>query len=306
MSHLIETMAYTNQVPWHGLGHYIAEAPTVDRMLKLAQLDWLVERQPIKLASGQKIEGFEALVRNTDKSLFDIVGSRYVPAQNREVFEFFKEFVEAGQATMETAGSLRGGRQVWGLAKLGKSFKLRGNDEVKSYLLASASHEQGRSNVFKMVATRVVCNNTITLALREKGSEHRVHHRAAFNEINVERAKEALGIAREMFGEFEVNARKLQKLKVPIAKARELLMPIFAPTLDEDSEDSPRLAKIMHALSNAPGADPGTGWGVLNATSYYTDHMAGTSRDRRLANAWFGKTARQKEKVLSLLLDMAG
>jgi phage/plasmid-like protein (TIGR03299 family) len=312
MSHLVETMAYTNEVPWHGLGHFVKDAPTVERMLKLAKIDWEVEKRPMYLADGTTVPDFFALTRTSDNKVLDVVGSRYIPAQNAQVFEFFKEFVEAGGATMETAGSLKGGRYVWGLVALNAQFKMRGNDVVKGYLLIGIPHQQGKSVIIRFVTIRVVCNNTLTLALREAGVEFRMSHRSIFDEAMIARAKETLGIARDQLGEFERNARLLQKLNLTRDETIKILAPVYQPNanvrdLQRDFEDNadPRLARVMDVLEKAPGAQPGNAWGVLNAVTYYSDHVAGRSPDQRLMNAWMGKTANQKEAVLATLLEMA-
>lgn len=314
MAHKVETMAYTNQVPWHGLGHYIAEAPTVDEMLRLAKLDWEVHRTPLVARTEDGVEvdvpGFAALRRDSDNSILDVVGSQYRPVQNADAFAFFREFVTAGSATMETAGSLDHGRYVWGLANLNASFKLAGNDEVKGYLLVASPHQQGKSLIVKFTTVRVVCNNTLTLALRG-GTEFRMNHRATFSSSMVERAKETLGIARDQLSEFEANARKLRKLRLNDADAIRVLAPTFQPdskTAEEIVADrdlmTPRLAAVIDAMYRAPGAQPGNGWGLLNAVTYYADHVASRTNDKRLTNAWLGKTARQKESVLATLLEM--
>lgn len=317
MSHNVETMAYTGQTPWHGLGSKVAQKMTVDQMLKAAGLNWEVELMPLFFQNGEMCEvgsEFRALVRKTDKYLLDIVGSRYIPAQNKDVFEFFREFVEEGKADMDTAGSLQKGRYVWALASLNAGFKLRGNDEVKGYLLASSPHQQGKSLIFKFTSVRVVCNNTLTLALRSSGSEFRMNHRNVFDVDMVNNAKEALGIAREQLGEFEKNARLLQKLNLSREEAIKILAPIFQPVDgDEDYKDlstgkaelNVRMKAILDANENAPGAQPNNGWGLLNAVTYYADHVASRSADKRLFNAWLGKTAMQKEKVLDRLLVLA-
>jgi phage/plasmid-like protein (TIGR03299 family) len=213
---------------------------------------------------------------------------------------------------METAGSLRGGRYVWGLANLGKGFTLKNNDEVKGYLLVGSPHEQGKSLIIKFTSVRVVCNNTLTLALRGKGNEFRMSHRVAFDNDTMNRAKDVLGIARDQVGEFEKNAKTLQKIRISNNDAIKILAGVFAPDADVkelvndfDANGTPRLKALMGAYSNAPGAEVGTGWGLLNATTYYADHMASRTPDKRLANAWLGKTANQKERVLDTLLQMA-
>jgi phage/plasmid-like protein (TIGR03299 family) len=317
----VETMAYTNEVPWHGLGTKVDGKQSVKQMLKAAGLDWKVERRAMCLKVdtakgngsnvGDEIPGFAALVRDKDNQVFDIVGSQYRPTQNEQAFEFFNEFIKAGKATMETAGSLRGGRYVWGLANLGTSFKLRGDDVVKSYLLCACPHQQGKSMIFKFTSVRVVCNNTLTMALGEIGTEHRHTHRSEFNDAAIEKAKDRLGIAREQMGQFEKIARKLQGTKLKREKIIDVLAPLFAPKIelkiirdDFDANATPKLKDIMGALEKAPGAQPDNAWGVLNAVTYWADHMASRTPDKRLTNAWLGKTAVQKEKVLDALLEL--
>lgn len=322
MAHLVETMAYTNEVPWHGLGFSRPEGfSSVKQLLKDAKLDWKVERRPMRLeipgdedVAGDKVPDFAALVRDRDNKVLDVVGSRYIPVQNEEAFEFFTEFVEAGGAKMETAGSLRGGKYVWGLANLNASFKMKGNDEVKGYLLVGSPHEQGKSLIIRFTSVRVVCNNTLTLALRKgaSGTEWRMSHRMAFDSNTMMQAKEALGIAREQLGEFEKNARTLQKINIKRNDAIRILAGIFSPDADVkemiadfDKNGTPRLKSLMGAYVNAPGAQEGNGWGLMNAVTYYADHIASRTPDKRLSNAWLGRTANQKEKTLDMLLQMA-
>jgi phage/plasmid-like protein (TIGR03299 family) len=339
MSHQIESMAYNNQVPWHGLGKKVDGKQTVSQMLKAAGLDWNVERQPLILGNwhdingrqvpievgrgpgeeSKAIDGFAALVRDKDNTVFDIVGSQYTPVQNAQAFEFFNEFVKAGKATMETAGSLRGGRYVWGLANLNASFKLRGDDVVKGYLLCACPHQQGKSMIFKFTTVRVVCNNTLTLSLGSSSAKkgngeftpvYRRSHRSEFDEAAVEQAKTALGIARDQLGEFEKTARKLQAIKITEDLMIRTLMPIFSEeekikeVLADQTKAPAKVKAIIDCTNRAPGAQPNNAWGLLNGFTYYADHIASRSADKRLTNAWLGTTARQKEELLAVLLEL--
>ena len=303
MSHEVETMAYTNEVPWHGLGfHKTGGWKNVAALVKDAKVNWLVERKPIFTADGTEIKGYASLTRDSDSKVLDIVGSRYIPTQNEQAFEFFKEFVEAGNAHLETAGSLKGGRVVWGLAKLNKGFELKGNDKVNGYLLCVCPHEQGKSLLFKTTAVRVVCNNTLSMALGKGGTEWRMGHRTAFDTVKVEEAKKALGVARDQIDEFEATVRKLQKLKFTEDKFVDFLSPIFGSEVK--GADNKRMKQLIDIYENAPGAQPGNGWGVLNAVTYYADHVASRTDDKRLTNAWLGRTGKQKELVLAKLVEM--
>jgi phage/plasmid-like protein (TIGR03299 family) len=263
----------------------------------------------------RNVPGFYALTRNTDGRILDVVGNRYHPIQNDEAFEFFTDFVEAGDATMETAGSLRGGQYVWGLANLNKSFTLPGKDRVNGYLLVGVPHEQGKSLIIRSTSVRVVCNNTLTMALRESVPEFRMAHRRAFDETMIAHAREVLGLARDQISEFEENARTLKGINLAIDEVLRIVVPIMSPkttkaqltAMVEEGPDSysPRIAQVMGAYHNAPGAQPGNAWGALNAITYYADHMASRTDDQRLTNAWFGKTARQKTRVMEDLLALA-
>jgi phage/plasmid-like protein (TIGR03299 family) len=255
------------------------------------------------------LKDFFALVRDSDDSVFDVVGKQYTPVQNEQAFKFFKEFVEAGKATMETAGSLRGGRLVWGLANLGTSFKLKGGDEVKGYLLCGCPHQQGKSLLYKFTSVRVVCQNTFSMALNDGNAEFRRSHRSEFTDVAIESAKEALGIARDQLHEFEELAKKMQAKRMTRDKALDILCPIFAAKVDvkdikKDFEKNAtaNLEKVMLALEKAPGAQPETGWGVFNAVTYWADHMASRSADKRLTNAWTGKTAAMKTRTMEAVL----
>lgn len=318
MAHNIESMAYTNEVPWHGLGHRVAEAPTVNKMLKIAKLDWHVHKQPLYTVAEDgkteiKVEDYFSLVRDKDNSVLDVVGRQYKPVQNADSFEFFKEFVEAGKAKMETAGSLRGGRYVWGLANLNHSFKLANDDEVKGYILVASPHEQGKSLIIKFTTVRVVCNNTLTLALREGGREFRMAHRVEFDRNMRDKAKEVLGIAHTQMEDFEKNAKRLKSLKMSKNDAMGVFANTYQPDVvlkdlqaDFDKVANPTVKQLMDILHHAPGADPTTGWGVLNAVTYHVDHVASRTTDKRLTNAWFGKGANRKELTLNTLLRMTG
>lgn len=335
MSAAVESMAYTNDVPWHGLGKYKEDGwKNVKDMIKDAGIDWTVSRRPMFYATpefadvviekgsakaviekARHVADFAALVRDKDGHVLDVVGSRYQPRQNEQVFEFFDEFVRAGEATMETAGSLRGGRIVWGLANLKRSFKVGAGDKVKAYLLVAMFHQQGKANIYKTTDVRVVCNNTLTQALHGAGG-FKDYHSSEFSEQTIERAKETLGIARETFGEHEATAKILLKTSLGKDDVLRVLAPIYQA--DEDIAEliagkvlaNAKLERVLDVLERAPGQTPyvkgrTNAWNVLNAVTYYSDHIASRSADRRLTQAWFGKTASQKETVLLTLKDMA-
>lgn len=308
MSHDIETTAWTNETPWHGLGTKVSSKLSPAQMLKAAGLDWAVNKRPMfyedsKGLPNLKVPDAYALVRDSDGSVLDVVGNQYTPVQNEQAFKFFNDFVKAGKAKMDTAGSLRKGKMVWGLASLGNSFTLPGKDKVDGYLLVASPHEQGKSLRIQFTAVRVVCNNTLTMALNSSEIEQifRHAHRRPFDDTMIKIAKEALGIANEQFETFAEQAEALAKKKITDQKAEDFLRAVFEPTPKKSNK---ALNLAMQALEHAPGQDllsaKGTAWGVLNAVTYTTDHLLSRSADTRLNKAWFGRTAALKQRALEL------
>ena len=321
MAHMIETTAWTNEKPWHGIGTEVPQNVSTDEMMKAAQLDWQVNKQPLYYRTGkgkeEQVKGFFALERDTDHRVLDVVGPDYTPVQNHQAFEFFREFVEAGSATLETAGSLKGGRMVWVLANLNKSFYLAGKDLVNSYLLIAQPHQQGKAMTIQFTSVRVVCNNTLTMALRGggQGIVRRVH-RGQFDASAQEEAKVSLGIARDNAAQFADEASKMSKIKLDHLHQLRLLSEIFGddelareenPQLIQD-EAGKALSYAIQSLTLSPGADlasaKNTAWGVLNAVTYTTDHLLRKSADSRMFNAWFGKSKLLKRKALDILTTL--
>ena len=163
MSALVETMAYAGEVPWHGLGTKVPHDLSTDEMLKQSGLDWSVEKVPTLVNLPH-------------------VGKDWNPVQNKEAFDFFAEYVEAGDLEMHTAGSLMDGKMVWALAKVKQSFELFKGDEVENYMLFSNPHKFGKSIDIRMTPIRVVCNNTLTLSLSQNSDKMvTVTHRKQFD-----------------------------------------------------------------------------------------------------------------------------
>ena len=181
MSAAVETMAYVGQTPWHGLGNEIPAGLNSEEMLTAAGLDWEVETAKAMWAykdeDGRKrqrtSDDTRILFRKDTGADLSMVGKRYQPFQNREVLSFFNEYVGAGDAVIETAGSLQGGKYIWALADLGSSFDVgttKNPDSVQGKVLLMNPHAYGKAAVLKMTEVRVVCFNTLTSALKD-GSE---------------------------------------------------------------------------------------------------------------------------------------
>ena len=163
MSANVESMFYTREKPWHGLGTMVQEAPASEEALVLAGLDWNVIQQPIQTSEGIMISGFQANIRETDKKVLGVVTSRYKVVQNTDAFAFTDELLGEG-VTYETAGSLQGGRRIWLLAKLPQRYIISG-DELETYIVFMNAHDGAGGIKAAVTPIRVVCQNTLNLAL---------------------------------------------------------------------------------------------------------------------------------------------
>lgn len=159
----VETMFYTRTAPWHGLGTKVLEAPTSSAALSLAGLNWKVIQKPLNTEDGIPIPGFKANLRDTDSQVLGVVSDRYRVVQNEDAFAFTDELLGEG-VTYETAGSLQNGRRTWILAKLPQRYIISG-DEITPYLVFMNSHDGTGAIKAAMTPIRVVCQNTLNLAL---------------------------------------------------------------------------------------------------------------------------------------------
>lgn len=160
----VESMFYTRTAPWHGLGVRVEEVLGSKEALIQAGLDWKVEQTDVYAASGERIPGYKANIRDIDRSVLGIVGDRYKIVQNEEAFAFTDGLLGEG-VKYETAGSLAGGKIVWMLAKLPEKYIISG-DAIEPYLVFCNSHDGSGAIRVAMTPVRVVCQNTLNLALK--------------------------------------------------------------------------------------------------------------------------------------------
>lgn len=320
MAHKVETMAYAGETPWHGLGFKTHNKMTPKQMQGVSQTDWTVSKRPIHFDSKGKmipIPGQFAIVRDSDESVLTMVGSTYKPVQNEQMFDFFTKFTKAGHMTMETAGSLAGGKYVWALARVGKDFKIGAGgkkpDNVAPFLLILSPHVHGKALVMQYTAIRVVCWNTLNMALGSmlKGSKHafKMAHSSKW-EVEKEEAEKVLGIAMAQTEEFKDASNLMAKTKAKKEDVEAFFKRVLRVELFPDKKKVPvMLPKFRAALEKAPGASlasaAGTWWGALNAVTYVVDHETGVTRDTALRGAWIGNHAQTKRRALSLALELA-
>ena len=159
----VETMFYVREAPWHGLGVRVESALNSEDALVMSGLNWNVLQKPIMTTSGNPIPGYKANIRDTDNRVLGVVTDRYRVVQNSEAFAFTDALLGEG-VRYETAGSLQDGKKIWILAKLPDKYIIEG-EQIDPYLVFSSSHDGSGSIKVAMTPIRVVCQNTLNLAM---------------------------------------------------------------------------------------------------------------------------------------------
>lgn len=293
MSANVETMMYVKKserdIPWHGLGTPVQTAPTSADALRLAGLDWTVEQEPVLDQHGVIIPNYYANVRQSDRRVLGVVGSRYKVVQNVDAFSFTDGIIGDG-AVYETAGSLNDGRTVWLLAKLDQ-MDLAG-DETDNYLCFANTHDGSGSVKVCITPIRVVCNNTLNAALSSTKRKFAMRHTTNVNN-RIEEAKQVLGLAARYQVELAEFAEEMAKKKLEDIRLKQILDDIFAPKGEKPTDLQKRNAEECKQAFYICYAAPdiakfqGTAWGAINAMSDLVGHsLPHKQTSNYAANNW--------------------
>lgn len=277
MSANLESLFYAGrEVPWHGLGTQVDEAPTSADAIRLAGLDWLVTPKEV-FTDGRMIPGYRANVRESDGSVLGIVSDKYRIVQNVDAFDFTDALLENDDGVFyETAGSLRGGRTIWLLAKMPKQRIL--GDEFEPYMCFTNSHDGSGAIRVCMTPIRVVCNNTLNLALKGASRQWSARHTGSIDKKLAE-AESTLGLAEKYMAKLDEEAQRLANRSVTDEEIEKILDELF-PVVDKtsvvqtehakDAKDSVKICYMMPDISQFRG----TAYGLLNALTDFVGHAA--------------------------------
>ncbi|MEH6459730.1 DUF932 domain-containing protein [Chitinimonas sp. JJ19] len=319
MSHLVQTMAYREeQVPWHRLGNSLPANQPLEVWLTAAGMDWAIQEAPV-LYSAAGGEGAvikanadaKVLYRSDTQEALSVVSNRYKVVQPREVMEFYRDLVSSAGFALETAGVLKGGRKLWALAKTGQETVLKGGDRVKAYLLLATSCDGTLATTAQFTSVRVVCNNTLQLAVNHRGSVVKVPHSTVFDPKLV---KAALGLGLSTWDGFITSIKRMAERPLNSIEAMNVLISTLGdPALPLIQQPNRRVLQQIHTLFAGAGigaelaSASGTAWGLLNAVTQYVDHARrARSQDYRLDSAWFGAGAEMKAKAYTQVLKVVG
>lgn len=335
MSHLIDTtkgraaIAYRGETPWHGLGFQIESTDDVETIRHKAGLDFEILKADAMFAGpdGQIRSAASLnrsiLYRSDTLAPLSVMSTKgYHVVQPDQILGFIDESVRAMGWTIETAGSLNGGRKVWALAKMGEQATIGKGDDVGGYLLAATACDGSMASEFMFTSVRVVCNNTLHMSLnndRKAGARVKVYH---FNKLDTSAVKKELGIAGSVWANFIEQAKRLASIRLSDKQAVQVLRTVYAPVEEKEVEGevvtddqflkaNTSARKVLELYQgDAIGAElataRGTAWGLVNATTEYYDHVSNTrSTDNRLNSAWFGAGADRKQDVVDACLQVA-
>lgn len=311
--HLVQSMAYVGQKPWHGLGNQLAANQPLEVWAERAGMNWRIESSEVRFVAGTTgigaIHAFpdqKVLYRSDTKAPLSVVSSRYQVVQPSEILEFYRDLTEVGGFELETAGVLKFGKKLWALAKTGQTGSLKGKDRVDGYLLLATACDGTLATTAQFTSVRVVCNNTLQIALGDSTGAVKVPHRSQFN---AQAVKRQLGIAVSSWDVFMARSKALSERKVSDSAAevffrRVLTYPVTTSSDRDALAVNERAIKAVGQLyagrgkgAQLPSAS-GTAWGLLNAVTEFTDHhRRARSDDHRRDAAWFGAGATLKQKA---------
>ena len=329
----VAEMAFAGKLPWHGLGQSVDPNATIEQWRTAAGLDWNVAESMVMYRANNTLREYAArkvLHRDDTFDPLSVVGNDYRTVQIATILEFFRDVSESYGYKIHTAGALRGGQKIWVMARNGHVEEAAPGDKLRGNLLLATSYDGTLATTALYTAIRVVCANTLAIAIRNGKNTIKVRHSTDFRPETV---KEHLGLIDESFAAFGMQARELARKRMDVTQAKEILAKLFsrpaklatpepvalagASTLGDLMQrpvaisDAPRehraVGKVLDlfqgcALGAQHAGSAGTAWGLVNAVTQYVDHEQGRSPDTRLHSAWFGAGANVKQEAFEMAL----
>ncbi len=342
MAHQLEQMAYVGDTPWHGLGNQLTQNQPIEIWAQQAGMDWRIESSNVSYMAqnerGQSIimpyEEQRVLYRSDTHAPLSVVSQRYQEVQPMEILEFYRDLTEQSGFELETAGVLKGGKKFWALARTGQSTALKGKDVSNGYILLATACDGTLATTAQFTNIRVVCNNTLAIALRGQSSSAGVVKVPHSTKFDADKVKQQLGISVRAWDEHMYEMKQLTQRKVTQGEAAAYFDAVFNNTsmsvvdqeeniiqfyrniahpnpAKEKSEPNGRaMTKVMDMFNGqGRGAElssaKDTAYGLLCSITEFADHeRRAMSTDHRLDSAWFGAGAALKQRGLEQALRL--
>lgn len=343
MAHQVEQMAYVGDTPWHGLGNQLTQNQPIEIWAQQAGMDWRIESSDVSYMAqnerGQSIimpyEEQRVLYRSDTHAPLSVVSQRYQEVQPMEILEFYRDLTEQSGFELETAGVLKGGKKFWALARTGQSTALKGKDVSNGYILLATACDGTLATTAQFTNIRVVCNNTLAIALRGQSSSAGVVKVPHSTKFDADKVKQQLGISVRAWDEHMYEMKQLTQRKVTQGEAAAYFDAVFNNTslsvadqeeniiqfyrniahpnpAKEKSEPNGRAMSKALNMFNGQGrgaelsSAKDTAYGLLCSITEFADHeRRAMSTDHRLDSAWFGAGAALKQRGLEQALRLA-
>jgi phage/plasmid-like protein (TIGR03299 family) len=292
------------------LGKSVENAVTAEEAIKLADLDWEVRKVPMLLSDETfaPVPDAFAIKRVTDNKILGTVGNQYAPIQNRNQFNFFDCVIGKGQAKYETAGSLVGGKRVWILAKMPGQLVVGKDDVTEKYLLLSSSHDGSSPLYVFWTPIRVVCQNTLNMAMDKRAGRGIAIRHTASAELRMTEAEKVMDEANKHYAKFGDFAQHLAGKQYNVAQLKALVEELFPAKNDGEftKQAGEKRSSIIRLFETGKGVDNirGTAWAALQAVAEYADHEMNVRKadsDKRTFNAWFGGGQVLKQQAMDFI-----
>jgi len=344
MAHQLEQMAYVGETPWHGLGNQLSQNQPIEIWAQQAGMDWRIESSNVSYMAqnerGQSIilpyEEQRVLYRSDTHAPLSVVSQRFQEVQPRDILEFYRDLTEQSGFELETAGILKGGKKFWALARTGQTSMLKGKDVSNGYMLLATACDGTLATTAQFTSIRVVCNNTLAIALRGQNSSAGVVKVPHSTKFDAGKVKQQLGISVRAWDEHMYEMKQLSQRKVTQYEAAAYFDAVFNNTSMSivDQEDNiiqfyrdvatqaqanakeksePNAKSMSKAMEMFNGQGRGaslssvkdTAYGLLCSITEFIDHeRRAMSTDHRLDSAWFGAGASIKQRGLEQALNM--
>jgi phage/plasmid-like protein (TIGR03299 family) len=323
MSHELTTNAITKQVefaylqsdglPWHGLGQAMPDGASIDAWRVAAGMDWRIQRAKVRYPVShdpsvpmREIADKHVLLRSDTKDALGVVSDSYKVVQPAQVIEFFRDIVKVGGLELSAAGTIYGGKRFWATAKIGEASPTSVKDKIGGYLLLSTSADGSQRTEARRTSIRVVCRNTLAVAVGEAAPWVKISHRTEFDP---EEIKQFMGLNEAAWDAFRHQITRLANIPVDQDKAEEMTAAVLGG--GEKVIASAGFNKILD-LFNGDGKGAmldgvyGTGWGYVNAVTEYIDHWTrARSDENRFVAAQWGQGADLKQRAVNAVLALA-
>ena len=317
MSANVESMMFAKSggIPWHGLGNVISDDHlyNIEEGIKSAGLDWTVGLKDLQTVDGVSVPN-KACYRQSDNRILGVVGPRWTPVQNVDMFKWFQPFLDSKVASLHTAGSLCEGEKVWTLCKVATdNLEVVKNDEISRFMLLANSHNGTMAVRCGFTNIRVVCCNTLHAAINSAESKLiRVRHSSKVLE-NMDKIREIMDTANQEFAATIEQYKHLAKSAIHTGDLRKYVKIILGCENVVDSDLPKKTVNIMEEIfamvEGGRGQDnplvKGTLWAAYNGVTEYLNYNKGRSASNRMDSLWFGQGASMNKLAFDTAMKMA-